>query len=110
MVGGLLLTLLSMVSYSIAYAHHITEAATTFDIPTNVFEQQLHVNTTSVFVAIREAIASFAKLTHPTTFVFVGNMFNEGLLPGWLTLGLGKTASASMLKLADGLFEEKCSR
>jgi hypothetical protein len=55
-------------------------------------------------------MASFGRLQGPKTFVFVGNIFNEGLLPGWLTLGLGKAATAHMVQLADSLHREDDER
>lgn len=88
-----------------AYWHKSTNPEDSFDIPTEAFENSLAVNTTSAFVAAREALASFQKIDGPKTYIFTGNMLNEGPYPSMLTLGVGKAASAHFVRLADELYK-----
>ncbi|KAK3717198.1 hypothetical protein LTR37_005907 [Vermiconidia calcicola] len=83
------------------------EPADSFDISTEVFEEQLAVNTTSAFAAAREAISSFKKLDGPKTFLYTGNMLLEGPFPSLLTLGVGKAASGHFVQMADSLFRDQ---
>ena len=93
--------------YATAAAATRTEPAESLDIPTEVFEENLTINTTSAFVAAREALASFQKLSGPKTFLYTGNASIEGPLAGFLTLGLGKNASAHFVRLADSLYRDQ---
>ena len=66
------------------------------------------INTTSAFVAAREAIASFQKSPDEHhTFMYTGNAANEGPVPGFLSLGAGKTAGAHIVQMADNLYKDK---
>lgn len=88
-----------------AYSHKGTTPENSFDVPTEAFEHSLAVNTTSAFVAAREALASFRKIDGPRTYIFTGNMLNEGPYPSLLTLGVGKVASAHFVNMADDLYK-----
>ena len=100
----------SVVIYNAAAAH-FTNAKESFNISTEVFEQNLSINVTSPFVAAREAIAGFQRLPTdtPKTFIYTGNTANEAPLPGFLTLGVGKTATAHAIELADKVYREDSS-
>ncbi len=91
----------------LGYAHYATKPEESFNIPTETFEEQLAINSTSVFLAIREMVAGSAKLAGPKTFIFTGNQSNEGGVPGWLSLGVGKVSSAYMIELADNVYREQ---
>ncbi|KAE9364956.1 putative short-chain dehydrogenases/reductase [Stipitochalara longipes BDJ] len=81
----------------------------TFNIELSTFESDLNINTTSAFVAIKEALKSFASLpeTASRTFIYTGNAMNFASFDGLLTLGLGKSASAHMISSAAAAFEPK---
>ena len=74
----------------------------TFNIPTSAFAASLTVNTVGPFTAIRESLAS-----HTSTFIFVGNIFNNGPFPGFLALGTGKSGAAHIVQSADQVFGAK---
>ncbi|KAF2163549.1 hypothetical protein M409DRAFT_26162 [Zasmidium cellare ATCC 36951] len=99
----------SVVIYN-AYSHHNTKPEDSLDVTTEDFAHDLAVNTTSAFVAAREALASFQKLDGPRTFIFTGNMLNEGPYPSLMTLGVGKAASAHFVELADQLYKSQNMR
>ena len=69
----------------------------------------MEVNTTSAFLAAREALTSFETLPKeiPKTFIYTGNILNEGPIVGFLTLGMGKIASAHMVELGDTLYRDQ---
>lgn len=90
-----------------AAAHVSTDSTHSLDIPTEVFEEKLTINTTSAFVAAREAVAGFKKLEGPKTFLYTGNATNEGALPGFLVLGVGKNATAHMVELLDKEYKDQ---
>jgi NAD(P)-dependent dehydrogenase (short-subunit alcohol dehydrogenase family) len=79
---------------------------TALDLSTAEFQQHLAVNTTSAFVAAREALSGFKKLGHGN-FFYTGNMLVWNPIPRLLTLGLGKTASAHFIQAADSVWREK---
>ncbi|KAK3716883.1 hypothetical protein LTR37_006233 [Vermiconidia calcicola] len=99
----------SVVVYNAA-AHYPTKPEDSFEISTKIFEEQLAVNTTSAFVAAREAISSSKKLDGPKTFLYTGNMLLEGPYPSLLTLGLGKAASGHFVQMADSLYRDQNMR
>lgn len=76
---------------------------------TEAFADDLAINTISAFVAVREALIGFQALhpTVPKTFIFTGNILNEGPIPGFLSLGVGKIASAHMIALGDQIYREQ---
>lgn len=79
---------------------------TALDIPTKEFQRHLAVNTTSAFVAAREALSGFKKLGRGD-FFYTGNFLVWNPIPKLLTLGLGKTASAHFIQIADSVWREK---
>ncbi|EAT86522.2 hypothetical protein SNOG_05458 [Parastagonospora nodorum SN15] len=88
-------------------AYTLPDAQDPFSIHLNNFVKDLNVNTTSVFVAIKEALASFAKLpaSASKTFIFTGNAMNTDLIVLPLTgAGAGKAASAHLIHAASVAF------
>ncbi|CAO2648461.1 Nn.00g077280.m01.CDS01 [Neocucurbitaria sp. VM-36] len=84
----------------------------TFNLELSTFESDLNINTTSVFVAIKEALKSFESLpaSASKTFIYTlysGNAMNFASFDGLLTLGVGKSASAHMLQSAAAAFAHK---
>ena len=88
---------------------HLTKPEKTFSISPETFAEDLAINTTSAYAAAYEALISFQFLPSaiPKTFIYTGNILNEGAIPGFLTLGMGKTASAHMIELGDQLYRHQ---
>lgn len=82
-----------------------------FEIDLATFQDHLTINTTSAFVAIKQALKSFASPNLPKdaakTFIYTGNAMNFGPFAGLLTLGVGKSASANMLAAAAAAYKDK---
>lgn len=80
-----------------------------FELDLSTFQNDLNVNTTSAFAAIKQAVASFAALpeTASRTFIYTGNAMNVAPFAGLLTLGTGKSASAHMIAAAAQGYESK---
>lgn len=59
---------------------------------------------------MKESLAGFNKLPvspggdSKKTFLYTGNILNTGPMPALLTLGVGKVASAQVIKLAAGAY------
>ncbi|TVY51739.1 hypothetical protein LCER1_G008053 [Lachnellula cervina] len=68
------------------------------------FEADLKINTTSAFVAAQQAALAFATLPTDTdaakTFIYTGNVLNESVIAPLMTLGVGKSASAHLVRSA----------
>jgi hypothetical protein len=74
------------------------------------FASDLAINTTSAFVAAKEAVASFDKLSagdKGKVFLYTGNCLNTRILPGLATLGVGKSATAYLIEDASQAYAEK---
>ncbi|KAM0715756.1 hypothetical protein Q7P37_008270 [Cladosporium fusiforme] len=91
----------SVIVYNAAGAH-FTAADDPAGTSISDFEADIAINTTSLYAAVKEALASFATLPSSAarTFLYTGNKLNEGPAPGMLTLGVGKVASAQVIQLA----------
>ncbi|USW52009.1 Putative short-chain dehydrogenase/reductase SDR, NAD(P)-binding domain superfamily [Septoria linicola] len=101
---------LNAVIYNAA-AHHMGGAPNPLFHPAlSDFTTDLTINTTSAFVAAREALTSFQSPSRsspsiPKTFSYTGNLLNEqNPTPGLLTLGVGKNATAYMIAEADAVY------
>ena len=64
------------------------------------FETALQVNTISTYAAAKCAVEGFDKLPQSTSksFIYTGNILNVTPAPTFLTLGVGKTASAHVVE------------
>jgi hypothetical protein len=81
-----------------------------FSISLNDFVKDMHVNTTSVFVAVQQALATFAKLpaSASKTFIFTGNALNTDLVVLPLTgAGAGKSATAHLIHAASMAYADQ---
>ncbi|EMC97066.1 hypothetical protein BAUCODRAFT_32810 [Baudoinia panamericana UAMH 10762] len=60
------------------------------------------VNTASVLAAAKRAIQGFAKLPSEMnkTFIYTGNLLNIEVMPALVSLGIGKSATAHLVKTA----------
>jgi NAD(P)-dependent dehydrogenase (short-subunit alcohol dehydrogenase family) len=99
------LTLLN-IAYSLTNAQTPESA---FDLSTQDFERHLTVNTTSAFVAVREALSGFKQLGRGN-FFYTGNFLPWNSHPKLMTLGVGKAASANFVRVADEVWRERGMR
>ncbi|QKX63224.1 uncharacterized protein TRUGW13939_10393 [Talaromyces rugulosus] len=73
------------------------------------FSRDLHVNTTSAFVAAQQAALSFKKLPDhmSKTFIYTGNILNETTVASLLDGGVGKSATAHIIRSAAAAYRNK---
>jgi NAD(P)-dependent dehydrogenase (short-subunit alcohol dehydrogenase family) len=80
-------------------------------IPAESFVSDLTLNTTSPYVAAQQALEGWATLPQDVTkaFIYTGNVLNVQILPVplFLTLGVGKSASAYWIGTADAAYADK---
>ncbi|KAB2107300.1 hypothetical protein AG0111_0g3677 [Alternaria gaisen] len=86
-------------------------------VPQDQFVKDLNVNTVSPYVAAMEAVRAWdgelggdgeGARSHKT-FIYTGNTLNQTIMPVplFLTLGVGKSASAHWVGLADATYRER---
>jgi hypothetical protein len=58
------------------------------------------VNITSAYLAAAEAVKGFETLPEdvPKSFIYTGNGFNQVVVPAYVGLGIGKSASANWIE------------
>jgi NAD(P)-dependent dehydrogenase (short-subunit alcohol dehydrogenase family) len=82
-----------------------------FSIPANSFLSDLKVNTISPYVAAQQAVKGWETLPEHTrkTFIYTGNAQNTFMLPVslMLNLGVGKSASAYWIGVADASYSRQ---
>jgi len=72
------------------------------------FENTLAINTVSPYAAAQQAVKSFeASPGEGKTFIYTGNGLNTKVVPSFLTLGVGKTATAFLIGAASEFYKEK---
>ncbi|KAH8823711.1 putative short-chain dehydrogenases/reductase [Flagelloscypha sp. PMI_526] len=71
------------------------------------FQKTMDINSTSAFVAGKEAVKAWATTGTKGTFVFTGNKLNVISFPNTLSFGMGKSASASLIRSAALGYKEK---
>ncbi|KEZ43940.1 putative Short-chain dehydrogenase [Scedosporium apiospermum] len=78
-------------------------------IPLADFTRDLHVNTTSAFVAAQQAALGFERLPdhQSKTFIYTGNILNETTIAGLLDGGVGKSATAHIIRSAAAAYSNK---
>ncbi|EXJ69830.1 uncharacterized protein A1O5_06902 [Cladophialophora psammophila CBS 110553] len=76
--------------------------------PAETVVSDLIVNTISPYVAAQQAVSGWASLPNEAkkTFIYTGNILNVCAVPSpmMMTLGMGKSASAYWIGLADNLY------
>ncbi|KAI0885903.1 NAD(P)-binding protein [Annulohypoxylon maeteangense] len=93
----------SVVIYN-AYKGGMTPPDSPFELGLEDFQAGLNVNTTTPFIAAREAVKGFEKLGPSQlgpaggTFIFTGNMLNISAIPGLMAFGMQKNATANMIR------------
>jgi hypothetical protein len=69
----------------------------------------VHNNTTSAFVATQQAALAFNSLPDSAskTFIYTGNILNETTIAPLMDLGVGKSATAHVVKSAAEAYKDK---
>jgi hypothetical protein len=71
--------------------------------------RDMSVNTLSAIAAAKEAVVSFEALptTAARTFIYTGNITNFEPIPGLMSLGVGKSATAHMIETAAKAYNDR---
>ncbi|KAK5117330.1 hypothetical protein LTR62_005947 [Meristemomyces frigidus] len=98
----------SVVIYN-AGAAHFTDRNHPMSVSLEDFITDMTVNTTSVYLAAKEAVSGFETLPTgtPKAFMFTGNLTNTATFPRLMTQGAGKSASAHMIESASQAYADK---
>jgi len=101
----------SVVVYNAAALTPPPDQASVLSVPTEAVIKDLNVNVVSPYVAAQQAVAAWDSLPQDTkkTFIYTGNAMNELIvpMPPMMDLGMGKSASAFWIGLADALYKAK---
>jgi NAD(P)-dependent dehydrogenase (short-subunit alcohol dehydrogenase family) len=101
----------SVVIYNAAALTNPPDKDSIFSISAESVALDLNVNTISPYVAAQQAVSGWETLPKETkkTFIYTGNILNVSIasMPMMLDLGMGKSASASWIGLADTTFSAR---
>lgn len=104
----------SIVVYNAAATTTPPDAESIFSTPVEAVLSDLNVNTISPYVVAQQAVAGWKTLPEGTkkTFIYTGNICNVFVLPTpmLMTGGMGKSASAYWIGVADALYASKGAR
>lgn len=104
----------SVVVYNAAALTNPPDKDSIFSISAENVALDLNVNTISPYVAAQQAVKGWETLPKDTkkTFIYTGNALNVSVLPVpmMLDLGMGKSASAYWIGVADTLYSARGSR
>ena len=83
---------------------HFSNISDPFTVTEEEFAQDIAINTTSAYAALKEALASFQTLPDSAakTFFYTGNKLNVPgvVMPQLFTLGVGKAATSHIIESA----------
>lgn len=101
----------SVVVYNAAALTNPPDKDSILSIPAESVASDLNVNTVSPYVAAQQAVDGWETLPKETkkTFIYTGNIMNVSIVPMplMLDLGMGKSASAFWVGVADTTFSTK---
>ena len=101
----------NIVIYNAAALTSPPDNSSIFSTSADSVESDLNVNTISPYVAAQQAVKGWETLPKETkkTFIYTGNILNVTVLPVpmMLTLGIGKSASAFWVGLADATYSAR---
>ncbi|KAF7557727.1 hypothetical protein G7Z17_g417 [Cylindrodendrum hubeiense] len=101
----------SVVVYNAASLTSPPDKDSLFSISAESVGSDLNVNTISPYVAAQQAVKEWDTLPKDTkkTFIYTGNILNVSIMPMpmFLNLGMGKSASAFWIGLADTLYSAR---
>ncbi|KAF2999182.1 hypothetical protein E8E14_005701 [Neopestalotiopsis sp. 37M] len=78
-----------------------------FSLSLEEYAHDSNVNATSVYAAAKEAVEGFSRTGSGSTFIFMGNKLNVAGFSHSLVFGMGKSASAHLIRAANNSFEGK---
>jgi len=98
----------SVVVYNAAALTPPPEQNSLFSVSVDSVISDLNINTVSAYAAAQQAVRGWEGLPKTTqkTFIYTGNALNELVIPVpmMMNLGMGKSASAHWIGVADGLY------
>ncbi len=101
----------SVVVYNAAALTPPPDKDSVLSIPAESVASDLNVNTISPYVAAQQAVSGWETLPEEAkkTFIYTGNIANVSILPVplMLNLGMGKSASAFWIGVADTTFKAR---
>ncbi|KAL1859129.1 hypothetical protein Plec18170_002244 [Paecilomyces lecythidis] len=99
----------SVVIYNAAASFKNDESDPLGSLPLEKFVYDMNVNTTGAFVAAQQAVAGFNTIPESAsrTFIYTGNILNTTTIASRLDLGMGKSATAHLVRLASETYREK---
>jgi hypothetical protein len=67
------------------------------------------INSTSAFIAAQQAVMGFEQLPESAskTFIFTGNILNEEIIVPLITNGVGKSATAHVIRAAASSYADR---
>jgi hypothetical protein len=73
------------------------------------FTKNLNINTTSAFSAAQQAALAFKSLPDSAskTFIYTGNILNFHIMPPLLDLGVGKSGTSHIIRVAAEAYKDK---
>ncbi|KIN00050.1 hypothetical protein OIDMADRAFT_146478 [Oidiodendron maius Zn] len=73
------------------------------------FAASININTVSAYAALQASVAGFSKLPNsaPRTFLYTGNALNRVVVPSYLDLGVGKSATAYIIEASTIAYKNK---
>ncbi|KAJ5404877.1 hypothetical protein N7465_006161 [Penicillium sp. CMV-2018d] len=80
-----------------------------FSLPLADFNRDFQINTTSAFVAAQQAALGFEQLPdhRSKTFIYTGNILNSSPIASLLDLGVGKSATAHIIRSAAAAYSNQ---
>ena len=97
----------SVVVYNVGAFTNPPNKDSVFSVPAESVASDLNINTISPYVAAQQAVIGWETLAKETkkTFIYTGNITNVSIVPMplMLDIGMGKSASAFWIGLADAL-------
>ncbi|ETS79152.1 hypothetical protein PFICI_09005 [Pestalotiopsis fici W106-1] len=94
------------VFFNLAYSRTATPE-NPFSLTLEEYAHDTNINATSVYAAAKEAVEGFSKTGPGSTFIFTGNKLNVAGFSHSLVFGMGKSASAHLIRAANNSFEGK---
>ncbi|KAJ5619297.1 hypothetical protein N7510_003281 [Penicillium lagena] len=98
----------SVVVYNAAAATR-NDPENPLSLPLADFSRDFHINTTSAFVAAQQAALGFEQLpsSESKTFIYTGNILNSTTIANLLDLGVGKSATAHIIRSAASAYSNR---
>ncbi|KAI1413648.1 NAD(P)-binding protein [Hypoxylon sp. FL1857] len=101
----------NVVIYNAASLTNPPDKDSVLSVPADSVASDLNVNTVSPYVAAQQAIRGWETLPKETkkSFIYTGNILNVSIVPAplFLDLGMGKSASAYWIGVADASYSAR---